>query len=146
MLLLSTENWLASPRHKNDKSLGTGVDVERSGFFRYAKILLFTTVAIVLIGTVVLLELPRSGDTPQSKSLSGRELLAAYQRVQPGLTRASQLAHFGLDMSSANTQALSYLGVLERFMPRDSVAFDKLDAGVRDCIDARDHCTALVFR
>lgn len=122
------------------------MDVERGGIFRNFRTILFTVAAVVLIGGVVLIELPLKGDGAQSKILTGRDLLVAYGRIQPGLTRASQLARYGLDSAAVNTQALSYLGVMERFMPHDSVAFDRLDAGVRDCIDARDRCTALVFR
>jgi hypothetical protein len=122
------------------------VEVERGGILRNVKAILFIVAAILLVGAVVLIELPLKGDGAQSKVLTDRDLLAAYVRIQPGLTPASQLARFGLDSSAANTQALSYLGVMERFMPHDSVAFDRLDAGVRDCIDARDRCTALVFR
>ena len=43
-------------------------------------------------------------------------------------------------------EILSYLGVIERFMPRDSIGFDKLDPAVQSCIEARDRCTAYVFR
>ena len=43
-------------------------------------------------------------------------------------------------------EILSYLGVIERFMPRNSIRFDKLDPAVQSCIEARDRCTAYVFR
>src|SRR5882724_8440702 len=146
MLLLSTENWLACDKHKNVTWLGIVVEVERSGIVRNVKAITFAVAALLFVGGVVLTELPRQGDAPQSKILTARDLLAAYARVQPGLTRASQLARFGLDTAAANAQVLSYLGVMERFMPHDTVAFDRLDAGVCDCVDARDRCTALVFR
>lgn len=146
MLLLSTENWLAHVKHKNVKPLGTVVEVERRGLFRNVKAVMFAIAAIVLVSGIVLAELPRQGDVAQSRILTGRDLVAAYVRIQPGLTRASQLARLGLDTGAVNTQLLSYLGVMERFMPRNSVAFDRLDVAVRDCIDARDRCTALVFR
>src|SRR5258706_8778719 len=146
MLLLATENWLACVKHKNVTWLGIVVEVERSGIVRNVKAITFAVAAVLFVGGVVLAELPRQGDALQSKILTGPDLLAAYARVRPGLTRASQLARFGLDTAAANTQVLSYLGVMERFMPRDSVAFDRLDAGVRDCIEARHRCTALVFR
>jgi hypothetical protein len=107
---------------------------------------MFAIAAIVLVSGIVLAELPRHGDVAQSKILTGRDLVAAYARIQPGLTRASQLARYGLDTGAANTQVLSYLGVMERFMPSDSVAFDRLDLAMRECIGARDGCTALVFR
>lgn len=121
------------------------MEIKRGGILRNVKAILFTAVAIVLVGGVVLVETPRQGDAAQSKALTGRDLLAAYERIRPGLTRASQLGRFGLD-TAAHAQVLSYLGVMERFMPHDSVAFDRLDAGVRECIAARDRCMALVFR
>lgn len=121
------------------------MEIKRGGILRNAKAILFTVVAIVLVGGVVLVETPSQGDAAQSKVLTGRDLLAAYERIRPGLTRASQLGRFGLD-TAAHAQVLSYLGVMERFMPHDSVAFDRLDAGVRECIAARDRCMALVFR
>jgi hypothetical protein len=145
MLFLRAESWLASVKHKHVKALGTVVEIERGGILRNVKTLLFAVAAIVLVGGVVLIETPRQGDAAQSKVLTGRDLLAAYERINPGLTRASQLGRFGLD-TSAHAQVLSYLGVMERFMPHDSVAFDRLDPGVRDCIAARDRCMALVFR
>ena len=144
MLLLSTENWLASLKHKNVKSLGTVVATEGRGILRSVRTIVFTIAALILVGGIVLVELPRQGDAPQLKFLTVHQLLAAYDHIQPG-TRASQLARFGLDAAATDTQVLSYLGVMERFMPRDSVAFDSLDAGVRNCIEARDRCTALVF-
>ena len=121
------------------------MEIERGGILRNVKAILFAVAAIVLVGGVVHIELPRQGDAAQSKVLTGRDLLAAYERIRPGLTRASQLGRFGLD-TAAHAQVLSYLGVMERFMPHNSVAFDRLDAGVRDCIAARDRCMALVFR
>ena len=31
-------------------------------------------------------------------------------------------------------------------MPHDTVGFDHLDVAIQDCIEARDRCTALVFK
>lgn len=41
---------------------------------------------------------------------------------------------------------LSYLGMMERFIPHDSTSFDRLDSAIKDCVGLPDHCTALVFR
>ena len=40
---------------------------------------------------------------------------------------------------------LSYLGVIERFIPRDFIRFDDLDPTVQQCIEARERCTGYVF-
>jgi|SRR5579871_6540882 len=122
------------------------VDGERSGSLRYLTTIAGVTAVLALIGCGALTLLPRQNDPVPVRIMSVRDLAAAYERVQPGLTRASELSHLGFDPGSANAQVLSYLGVMERFMPNDSLRFDRLDAAVQDCIEARDHCTALVFR
>jgi hypothetical protein len=134
------------PQVKEHEVLGTVVAAEGRGILRNIRAIMFALGALLLVGAIALAELPRQSDATQSKLLTARELFAAYEHIQPGRTRASQLARYGLDTAAANTQVLSYLGVMEHFMARDSVTFDRLDAGVRHCIEARDRCTALVFR
>jgi hypothetical protein len=118
----------------------------RSGGARYVTsvAVLVGTLAVVGLGIVGLL--PHQPDSANLGIRSLKELAAAYDRVKPGMTRASQLAHIGFDTSTPNVQVLSYLGVMERFMARDSIAFDRLDHAIQDCIEARDRCTALVFK
>jgi hypothetical protein len=89
--------------------------------------------------------LPRQPDSSTGGLRTAKELAAAYARVRAGTTPASQLARLGFDTSMPNAQVLSYLGVLERFMPRDSTRFDRLDQALKTCIQAEDRCTALVF-
>jgi hypothetical protein len=145
MLLLFKESCLA---FKNDKTraLGHMVEDERSGSLRYVTTIAFVILALALVGCGTLTLLPHQNDASLSKLLTCRDLAVAYARIQPGVTPASHLVRFGFDSTSANAQVLSYLGVMEYFMPRDSVKFDRLDAAVRDCIDARDRCAAMVFR
>jgi hypothetical protein len=121
-------------------------DGERGESLRYLTTIAGVIAVLALVGCGALTLLPRQNDPAPTRLTTMRDLAAAYGRVQPGLTRASQLARLGFDPASASAQALSYLGVMERIMPRDSVRFDRLDAAVQDCIAARDHCTALVFR
>jgi len=104
----------------------------------------FTTLALVGCGGLGLL--PYQSDVCNSNFKSYQEVETAYHNVIPGVTRASDLAAIGFDASLApNVQVLSYLGVIERFMPRDSIRFDALDPAVQSCIEARDRCTAYVF-
>jgi hypothetical protein len=117
----------------------------RSGGARYASVaILVGTLAVVGFGILSLLPHQPDAASPGIRSL--KELAAAYDRVKPGMTRASQLARLGFDTSTPNVEVLSYLGVMERFMSRDTVAFDRLDTAIQDCIEARDRCTALVFK
>ncbi|HEX4365947.1 MAG TPA: hypothetical protein VH023_03910 [Rhodopila sp.] len=116
----------------------------RSGAARYASIVVLG-VTLAVVGFGILSLLPHQPDTAGLGIRSLKELAAAYDRVKPGATRASALARLGFDTSTPNVEVLSYLGVMERFMARDTVAFDKLDVAIQDCIEARDRCTALVF-
>jgi hypothetical protein len=117
---------------------------QRSGTVRYATSIAILFVTLAAIGCGSLWLLPRQGDL-STRVRTGKELAAAYARVQPGTTPASQLARLGFDAANPNAQVLSYLGVLERFLPRDSTKFDHLDAALQNCIQAQDRCTAIVF-
>ena len=102
--------------------------------------------ALALLGNAIVPLLPVTDDTAPNKVMSNSDLMAAYERIQPGQTHASQLSQFGLDATADGAQTLSYLGVLERFATHDSVRFDRLDPAIKDCVAVPDHCTALVFR
>jgi hypothetical protein len=72
---------------------------------------------------------------------------AAYTTIIPGKTRMVDLPKLGFDTATTpNVEILSYLGVIERFMPRNSMSFDHLAPPVQACIEAQDRCSAYVFR
>ena len=117
---------------------------QRSGSYRYATLIAISVVALAVLGLGGLTLLPRSSDTATTHIGSLKDLASAFARVQPGRTRASQLAALGFDTTTPNVQALSYLGVMERYMTGASTNFDRLDTALQDCIEARDRCTAFV--
>lgn len=118
---------------------------QRSGSLRYATSVVIALVVLVLIGCGALTLLPQYSDrTSQIRSL--HDLAVAYARIQPGQTRASQLAALGFDVTSGNVQVLSYLGLTERYTAGASTKFDKLDTALQNCIEARDRCTGFVFK
>jgi len=118
---------------------------QRSGSLRYATSIAISLVALALLGCGALTLLPQHSETV-AQFKSSRDLAFAYARVQPGMTRASQLAALGFDTTMPNVQVLSYLGLTERYMTGDSSKFDRLDAALQNCIEARDRCTGFVFR
>jgi len=118
----------------------------RGGAGRYATSIIILVVTLAVVGCGIASLLPHQADSNYHGIRSLKELADAYARVKPGATRASQLARLGFDTSTPNVEVLSYLGVLERFMPHDTVGFDHLDVAIQDCIEARDRCTALVFK
>jgi hypothetical protein len=119
---------------------------QRSGSLRYATSIAIVAVMLAIVGFGALSLLPRQPDSSTTEIKSLKDLASAYARVQPGRTRASQLAGLGFDTATPNVQVLSYLGVMERYLTGASTNFDRLDVALRNCIDARDRCTAFVFK
>lgn len=118
-----------------------------SGTHRYARVIASLAVALVLVGCGGLGLLPYQSDVQNTNFENYAAVQAAYRTISPGATLASDLSHLGFDAARApNVEMLSYLGVIERFMPRDSISFDHLAPAVQACIDARDRCSAYVFR
>jgi hypothetical protein len=117
------------------------------GARRYARVAASLFVTLSLVGCGGLGLLPYQTDVKNTNFKSYDAVQIAYKAITPGVTRESQLGDLGFDAASTpNVEVLSYLGVIERFMPRDSVKFDSLDPQVQSCIEARDRCTAYVFR
>src|SRR6202012_5634923 len=114
---------------------------------RYARIVASLAVTLVLVGCGGLGLLPHQTDNQNTKFHSYKQVSTAYDHIMPGVTRISDLTDIGFDAwTTPNVEMLSYLGIIERFIPRASIKYEALNPAVRSCIDARDHCTALVFR
>ena len=91
--------------------------------------------------------LPSQTEADNGSFITYSDVMHAYDRVQPGRTGVADLAHMGFDVdAAANVEVLSYLGVIERFMPRESIHMDDLDPAVRQCLQSRVECTAYIFR
>ena len=104
---------------------------------------LFALIAalVILLGSAVGF-LARSG-TREIPASSYRVTAHAYDRLQPGITPVMQLADLGFDLAQGTR--LSYLAMVEQFMPEDSSGFDALDPSVQDCLQTRERCTAYTF-
>ena len=114
---------------------------------RYAGLVASMAITLALVGCGGLGLLPYQTDIKNTNFRSYTEVQTAYEAVSPGITRESDLGKLGFDAAgSPNVEVLSYLGVIERFMPRDSIKFDELDPAVQGCIAARDACSAYVFK
>lgn len=102
----------------------------------------FIAAIVILLGAAAGL-LARSGDSEpvvQSYQVTAR----AYDQLEAGVTAAAILPDLGFDLSRA--ERLSYLAMIEQFMPENSTGFDRLDPAVQDCLTARDRCTGYVFK
>ncbi len=117
-----------------------------AGTRRYAGVAASMLVTLVLVGCGGLSLLPHESDIKNSSFKSYKEVEVAYRQIAPGHTSTADLVEMGFDANnSPNAEVLSYLGVIERFIPRDSIRFDDLDPVVQQCIESRDRCTGYVF-
>jgi hypothetical protein len=66
---------------------------------------------------------------------------AAFTDVSIQETTLGQLFNSGYDVSTfPNVQSLSYLDLIELFLPHDSITFADLDPALRACFEARLTC------
>ncbi len=83
--------------------------------------------------------LPTSQDAAKSKWQSYDEAMTAFDRIIPGSTGTNELAELGFyPAANPNVRILTYLDVIQLFMPNRSISRADLDPAVRDFIDNKD--------
>ena len=90
---------------------------------------------------------------PQSKETTGpagggwknyADAEKTFASITPGKTTEQELAQMQLDpRSNPNVTLLPRHELLQRFIINSSVTTTDLDEGVRECLEAREHCRAL---
>lgn len=87
-----------------------------------------------------------STDTPIGFK-SYEEGMAAVRQVKPSETHTADLKALGFDPADGrNVTLIPYPDIVGRLAPHPGVPFDKLDAGIRQCIEAQSHCRGYLFR
>ena len=65
----------------------------------------------------------------------------AFDQIVPHETRVEDLKNLGFDPhSTPNVEILTYLDIIQRFIPNSSITKDDLHPDVRTCIEAKDAC------
>jgi len=109
---------------------------------RLAKVGLALLASCLLPGCAFLL--PRTQATTKSRWNSYEEARAAFERIVPNETQTDQLSSLGFDArTNPNVKVLTYLDVVQRFLPNQSITLDDVDPAVRSCIEARERSQAL---
>jgi hypothetical protein len=90
--------------------------------------------------------LPQQTNTANGSFKTYADPQSANDHVVPGRTRISELSALGFDASAPNVEQLSYLGVMDRFMPKANVRYADLAPQVQACLHARERCVAYVYR
>ena len=71
------------------------------------------------------------------------EAQTAYEKVVPHKTTISELKELGLDPNTTpNIKILTYLDLIQRFIPNSSITLNDLQPDVRSCIESKDCCHA----
>jgi hypothetical protein len=82
--------------------------------------------------------LPRATSESVSPFTTFDSARQAFERIQPYRTTLPELKQLGFDAAAhGNLQQIPYPQFVGQLVPNPVLAFDRLDAGIRDCIDAR---------
>ena len=99
-----------------------------------------TSLAIAACGQSLLPNVRQTTNSPWSDFAGAK---ASSDRVVPGTTTVAQLHALGFDpLTTPNVKRMSYLEVIQAFMPNPSMQKGDLDPGVRACIEEHDRCYA----
>jgi hypothetical protein len=71
------------------------------------------------------------------------EAQVAFDRIVPHKTTVADLKQLGFDpVATPNVKILTYLDLISRFLPNNSITLQDLQPDVRACIEAKDCCHA----
>lgn len=105
-------------------------------------------VSILLVFILVMLTacgspLPRTEDITKSPWNGFKQAMSAYDKVILNQTTVEELRKLGFDpYSTPNVKILSYLDILQKFMPTNSVKLEHLPLSVRSCLAKQEACIA----
>ncbi|GBC64150.1 hypothetical protein DENIS_5168 [Desulfonema ishimotonii] len=96
---------------------------------------------VILAGCSSLL--PSAKNDIKSPWQTFEEAKMAFDQIVPYKTTSLELKALGIDpFTRSNIKLLTYLDVIERFMPDAAIQRDALDAGVLDCLSGKESCHA----
>jgi|TARA_R110002096_G_scaffold268308_8_gene462050 hypothetical protein len=87
--------------------------------------------------------LPRTEDKTKSPWANFDEAMTAYEKVILNKSTVDDLRGLGFDpYSTPNVKILSYLDLIQQFMPTNSVTLDQLPNSVQTCLAKQEACLA----
>jgi hypothetical protein len=85
--------------------------------------------------------LPVDNFNPHNKWKSYEEAHTAFERIVPHQTTVADLRVMGFDpLHSPNIKVLTYLDIIQRFSPNQSITKSDLPLDVLSCLEAKDGC------
>ncbi len=99
-------------------------------------------VALFFIGGCAFL-LPSKKHEVKSPWKTFNEAKDAFDKITPYETTFTDLKELGFDpFTSPNIKILTYLDIIDRFMPNLSINMEDLNEGIQECISAKNSCQA----
>lgn len=103
-------------------------------------------VCIALITSACSSFLPSAKQTSKSPWDSFEDAKTAYDRIIPYKTTSTEIQTLGFDpFSSPNIKILTYVEIMNRFMPNPSIRKEDLAEGIQACISEKADCIAYEF-
>jgi hypothetical protein len=110
----------------------------------HPRVLLLSLISALLCACTALLPRARS-DTPTTFA-SFEQARDAAERVIALQTHAADLKALGFDLhSGTNVTLIPYPEIVARLTPHPAVPLDKLDPGIRRCVDVQTACRGHLF-
>jgi hypothetical protein len=104
-------------------------------------LLMAIVVVFALAGCASLL--PSEKRTVKSPWKSFSDAKTAFDRIVPYQTTTDDLVKLEFDpYTTSNITILTYLDIIQRFMPNPSISQKDLDQGLQDCLSVKDLCGA----
>lgn len=102
-------------------------------------------IALILNGCGSLL--PSTKQVKRSPGDNFDDVKTAFDKVTPYKTTKEELKALGFDpFATPNIKILTYLDVMNRFLPNPSIRKEDLDTGIQRCIEVKASCHALEIR
>jgi len=102
-----------------------------------------TLVFVLVMLTACGSPLPRTENITKSPWKSFNEAMADYDKIILNQTTVEELRNLGFDpYSTPNVKILSYLGIIRKFMPTNSVKLEQLPPSVKRCLAKQEACIA----
>ncbi len=99
--------------------------------------------ALVLLTTGCRSLLPTDDTRTLNQWQNFDEAQASFDKIMPHQTTAEELFKMGWDPETTpNVKILTYLDLIERFLPNASIRMEDLHPDVRACIESKDACRA----
>lgn len=107
----------------------------------YTRCLLFLALVLTTSGCRSLL--PSEDRRPRTPWTNFNDAEAAFDKIVPHKTTVADLKDLGFDPhTTPNVRILTYLDLINRFIPNDSISLNDLQPDVRACIESKDCCHA----